>query len=145
MMESLGCKILESPVHALEPTIGPRMLQFSQTMVDIVLSAGVLEGVCPEEFSHIHGGPEVGYSPDHVSRRYEVGAVVDQHRMNLVQDSGDEAPEEVGDRPTNHLLVHLGEGELGCAIDRDQQVEVALFGPDSVSSGNQGETSRQSG
>ena len=33
-------------------------------------------------------------------------------------------------RSTSHLLVHLDEGELGCAINGDQQVKLALFGPD---------------
>lgn len=50
--------------------------------------------------------------------------------MDLVGHCGDEMPEEVGRGSAGHLLVQLDEGELGRAVDGDQQGELALFGAD---------------
>lgn len=58
-----------------------------------------------------------------------MGVVVGQHRVDLVRNRGNEMPEEVGSRPAGHLFVQFDKGELGRAIDGDQQVELALLGP----------------
>jgi len=39
-----GC-VLDGAVHSLYLTIGPRVLGLCQAMIDVVLSAGVFEGV----------------------------------------------------------------------------------------------------
>ena len=39
-----GC-VLDGAVHAFDLAVGPRVLGLSQAMIDIVLSAGVFEGV----------------------------------------------------------------------------------------------------
>jgi hypothetical protein len=63
-----GC-VPDGPIHALDLTIGPRMPRFGQSMVDDVLAAGVFEGVCPERFSCVHGGLDVGCSRAGIPRR----------------------------------------------------------------------------
>ena len=42
--------------------------------------------------------------------------------MNLVGQRGGEVPQEVGGYPAGRLLVQLDEGELGGAVDRDEEV-----------------------
>ena len=49
----LGCafrtpSVLDGSVHALDLTVGPRMPGLGKTMVDVVLGAGVFEGVRPD-------------------------------------------------------------------------------------------------
>ena len=48
--------------------------------------------------------------------------------MDLVRDGGDQAAQEVPGGAARHLLVQLDEGELGGAVDRDDEVELALRG-----------------
>ena len=58
----------------------------------------------------------------------ELGAVVGQHRMDGVGHGRDEGPKEVARDPARGLLVQLGEGELGGAVDGHEEVEPALLG-----------------
>lgn len=55
-----------------------------------------------------------------------MGAVVGQHRVNLVGHSGDQAAEEVCRRAAGDLLVKFDEGEFGRAVDCHKQIEPAL-------------------
>ena len=48
--------------------------------------------------------------------------------MDFVGDGFDQGFEEVRGYPTISLFVQLGVGELRCAIDRHEQVELALLG-----------------
>ena len=50
--------------------------------------------------------------------------------MDLVGDGSDEVAKEVAGDPARGLLVQLGEGELGGAVDGDEEVELALLGSD---------------
>ena len=57
-----------------------------------------------------------------------MGSVVGQHRVHLVGHGGDEAAQEVGGSAARDLFVQFDKGELGGAVDRHQQVELALRG-----------------
>ena len=50
--------------------------------------------------------------------------------MDLVGHGFEETAEEVGRDPRCGFLVQLDEGELRGAVDGDEQVELALLGPD---------------
>ena len=50
--------------------------------------------------------------------------------MDLVGHGGDEVAQEVGGGTARDLLVQFDEGELGRAVDRHEQVELALGGAD---------------
>ena len=54
--------------------------------------------------------------------------VVGQHRVHLVGHGGDEAAQEVCGSAARDLFVQFDKGELGGAVDRHQQVELALRG-----------------
>ena len=62
-------------------------------MIDVVLGAGIFEGVRP-------------------NRLPSVGSVVSEDRVDLVGDGGDQAAQEVPRGAARHFLVQLDEGEL---------------------------------
>src|SRR5215204_2406496 len=59
-----------------------------------------------------------------------VGTVVGEHGGNLVGHGRDQGAQEVGRNAAGDPLMQLHEGELGCAVERDQQVKLALLGAD---------------
>ena len=59
----------------------------------------------------------------------EVGAIVGQHRVDLVRYDCNETSEEVGRGAACDLFVQFDKHELGGAVDRDEQVELALCRP----------------
>src|SRR5271166_1610027 len=71
------------------------MLGLCQPMIDVVLSAGVFEGVRPNGFSSLQRGLDVRHSRARIAWRGEVGSVVGKDGMDLVRDSGDQAAQEV--------------------------------------------------
>ena len=54
--------------------------------------------------------------------------VVGEYGVHLVRHRGDEMPQEVSRNLGGSLLVKLDKGELGGAVDRDEQIELALLG-----------------
>ena len=104
------------------------MLGLCQPMIDVVLSAGVFEGVRPDGLSGVQGGLDVGRSRARIAWRGEVGSVVGEDGMDLVRDGGDQAAQEVSGGAARHLLVQLDEGELRRSVDGDEEVELALRG-----------------
>ena len=50
--------------------------------------------------------------------------------MDLVGHGRDQGAQEVARDAAGDPFMQLDEGELGRAIDRDQQIELALLGPD---------------
>jgi len=49
--------------------------------------------------------------------------------MDLVGHGRDEMAKEVGGDRRRSLLVQLNEGELGCPVDNDEEMEHTLLGP----------------
>ena len=97
-------------------------------MIDIVLSAGVFEGVRPDGLSGVEGGLDVGGCRARIAWRGEVGSVVGEDRVDLVGDGGDEAAQEVSGGPARDLFVQFDEGELRGPIDCNDEIELALSG-----------------
>jgi hypothetical protein len=58
----------------------------------------------------------------------EMDAVVGEHGVDLVRNSGDAVPVGFCSDPGRSLLMKLDEGELEGSVARDQQVELALLG-----------------
>ena len=56
-----------------------------------------------------------------------MGAVVGQHGVHPVGHGGDQALKEVTGHTLGNPLVQLHKGELGRAVDGNQQVELALL------------------
>ena len=104
------------------------MLGLCQPMIDVVLSAGVFEGVRPDGLSGVQGGLDVGHSRARIAWRGEVGSVVGEDGMDLIRDSGDQAAQEVPSGAARQLLMQLDEGELRRSVDGDKQEKLALRG-----------------
>ena len=60
----------------------------------------------------------------------EVDAVVGEHGVDFVRDGFEEGAEEVGGHSGGGFFVQLDEGELGCSVDGDQEIELSLLGAD---------------
>ena len=102
------------------------MLWFGQAVIDAALSAGVFDCMRPDEFPGLDRGSDLRCGGCGVARRGEMRAVVGEHRVDLVGECRDEMAEKVGRGPSRDLLVKFDEGELGYAVDRHEQVELAL-------------------
>jgi hypothetical protein len=51
--------VLDGAVHSFDLAVGPGMLGFCQPMIDIVLGAGIFEGVRPNRLPSVEGGLDV--------------------------------------------------------------------------------------
>ena len=120
--------VFEGSVHPLDLAVGPGVLRFGQAMIDAALGAGILKGVCPDRLSGVDGRLDIGGGRAGVPGRGEVSAVIGEHRVHPVGHGGDEMAQEVGGGAARDLLVQFDNGELGCPVDRHQQVKLALFG-----------------
>jgi hypothetical protein len=88
-------RVLDGAVHSFELPIGPWMLGLCQPVIDVVLGAGVFEGVRPNELSSLPGGLDVRCRRARIAWRGEVGSIVGEDGMDLVRDGGDQAAQEV--------------------------------------------------
>ena len=59
----------------------------------------------------------------------ELGAVIRQHGVDGVGHRGNEGVQEIGGDAAGSPGVQLGEGELGGAVDGNEEVELAFLGP----------------
>lgn len=106
--------ILERSVHPLHLTIGPGMIGLGQTMLNTVLGTDPVK----QQFEGITISLTIG----------KLDAVIGQDGVDSVGHSGNEMTQEIdSDRPCCPL-VQLRKGELGGAVDRDKQVQLAFFG-----------------
>ena len=124
VMEALDGCVLDGPFHAFDLAISPRMAWLGQPMVDVVLGAGILEGIREEAASKIHCASDVGSSRADISWRGEMGAVVGQNGMNLVRDGTHEGMKEVARDPPGGIFVQFGKGELGGSVDSETESTV---------------------
>ena len=69
-------RVLDRAVHSFDLPIGPWMLGLCQPVIDVVLGAGVFEGVRPNELSSLQGGLDVRRRRARIAWRSEVGSVV---------------------------------------------------------------------
>ena len=90
-------------------------------MVDVVLGASVFEGMDPDRLAGFKRGLDVGCGRTRVAGRGEMGTVVGQHGMDLVGHGRHEGAPEVGRDPAGGFLMPLSEGELGRAVDGDEE------------------------
>jgi hypothetical protein len=120
--------VVDGSVHAFDLPTGPWMLGLCQPMIDVVLGAGLFEGVRPNGFSGVEGALDVWRRRARIAWGGEMGSVVGEERVDLVGDDGDPSAEKVHRGAARHLLVQLDESELRRSVDGDKQVEFALPG-----------------
>jgi len=93
----------------------------------IGLGAGELEDMSAEEFSAFERELDLcGCCGTAIAGRGEVHAVVGEHGVDFIGHGLDQRLEEVGCYPLRGLFMHLDKGELGGAVDGDQEIELAL-------------------
>ena len=76
VVEAFDGRLLDRPVHALNLPVGPRVVRFGQSMVDIVLGARQFEGMAAELFIVCQHSPDVQRRPSIDGRIGEVRSVV---------------------------------------------------------------------
>ena len=112
-------RLFDSAVHALNLSIGPRMVRFGQAMFDIVGFANHVEPHRPR----IDGIP--------VSRLFcKLDAVVCQDRVDLVRHGFQKELKEFPGCLAISLLNQLCDGELAGAVNTHKEKELAHFGSD---------------
>ena len=123
VMVALDGRVLDRAVHSLDLPIGPKVPRLGQAMLDIAAGTGKLEAVGLEGLSGCNRLPDDGGGRGNVAGCREVGAVVGEHCVHLVGHGLDKVPEEVACDPPRGSSMELNEGELGRAVDGDEQVE----------------------
>lgn len=76
VVEALDGGFLEGTVHAFDLAIGPGVLGLGQTMVNIGLGTGELEGMSAEEFSALERQLNLGGSGTAIAGSGEVDSVI---------------------------------------------------------------------
>jgi hypothetical protein len=120
--------VLDRAVHPFDLTVGPRMIEFGEAMLDAELGAGQIKSVGTEGMSVREQLFDVPDTPSALWRG-ELKAVVREDRVNAVRHTLNEPSQEVRRDTPRGPLVELREGELAHPVDRDEQIELALLGP----------------
>ena len=119
VVEALDGGIFDGAVHALHLSVRPRMVDLGEPVLDAVLVASHVEHV-----GHVSRCRPVGVA----RRKAELDAVVGEHGVDLIRHRLDQSDEEGGRGDAGCLLNQLNEGELGGAVDCDEEVELAFGG-----------------
>ncbi len=107
--EAFDGGFFEGSVHALDLAVGPGMLGLGESVVDIGLGAGELEGMSAEEFSLFERELDLGGCETAIAGRGEVHTVVGEYGVDLIGYGLDDRIEEVGRNPLRGPFVHLDE------------------------------------
>ena len=102
--EATDGRVLDRAVHAFDLAVGPRMIEFREAMVDVVLGAGEVKRVGPKALMTGDQLPKLCDRPPAMRRR-ELKAVVREHRMDRVRDVRDEPAQEVSRGASRRLFV----------------------------------------
>ena len=121
--------VLDCPVHSFDLPVRPGVIWLCESVINIVLGAGQNEPMATEPCVFSNQPPNLRGSPVIALRISEVGAVVGEHRMDLVRNRIDQTTEKVTGIPSGDPLVQFGKSELACAIHGYQHVEPAFLGP----------------
>ena len=112
---------LDSPVHAFDLAVSPRMLDLGKPVLDAILAAAHVE-----HMGHVPGRGTIGVT----RRKGELNAVVGEHGVDFVRNRLNQRHQEGGCRCSAGLLHKLDKGKLARPVNCDVQVELALDGAD---------------
>lgn len=81
--------VLEGAIHTFDLAVGPRMVRFGEAVIDMMVSAGVFEGMSAEDLAALKGKADVVGGRSGIAWRGEVSAVVGEDGVDAVRNSGD--------------------------------------------------------
>ncbi len=113
--------VFDGAVHPLDLPVGPGMVGLGEPMLDAVLTADLVEAVDP-----VTRCPAVAV----LWQVGELDAVIGQDGVQRVWHCLEQRFEERDRGRPICLVVELGEGELGGAVDSDKEVQLAFPGSD---------------
>ena len=129
VVEALDGRVLDGAVHPFDLAIGPWVLRLGRAMIDIVARACKLECVRSEQFAISDCLSNHRHCRAPCTRCGEMDAIVGERCMDLVGNRGDQAMQKVTGGGSLGRLVQLDEGELAGSVDRNEHIQLALFGP----------------
>lgn len=112
VVEAPDSGFLQRSVHSLDLTVGPRMVGLGQSVLDVVLGAGILEGMGPEDLTAVHGLADQRRCGCDVAGRGEVDAVIGEHGVDPIRHRFQQSSQEVGGDTGGGTFVQLDEGKL---------------------------------
>lgn len=112
VVETLDGGFFDRSVHSLNLPIGPWVLHLGQAMLNAVLVTHPVEDVMEGIFMPLLIG--------------ELDAVVRQNRMDGIRNCFDQIAQELGCIHLSGFGIELNEGKLGCSINGNKEIELAL-------------------
>ncbi len=128
-----GCLLANAEKHAFDPlpgkrlraiaekgAVGPWVFRLCQTMLDLVIAAKIAERM-----------PDVArrHAVSVLWQRCKLNAVVGQYRMYAVRNGFDQRLKEGAGGHRRRSLLQPDDGEFGCAVDRNEHVQLAFGRP----------------
>lgn len=117
VVEALDGRVLDRAVHPLNLAVGPRVVGFGQSVFDPVRLADHVEAHWPG----VDGVPVAVLLG-------ELDAVVGENLVDLVGHHLEHVLEELPGRLSVSCCNQLSNGELGCPVDADEQIELPFTG-----------------
>lgn len=112
IVEALNGSFFDGPIHSLNLSVSPRMLNFGEAMFNVMLIAGATKNV-------IASVPIAG-----TVRKLD--AVIGQYRMEGVWHCLDQIAQELGRNHLAGLGMELGKSELGGSVNGHKQIQLAF-------------------
>lgn len=104
--------VLEGAIHTFDLAVGPRMVRFGEAVIDMMVSAGVFEGMSAEDLAALKGKADVVGGRSGIAWRGEVSAVVGEDGVDAVRNSGDQLLKELGCSAARRSWDESSKGKL---------------------------------
>lgn len=108
--------VFERAVHALNLTVGPRVIRLGESVVDLVLKTHPVEDVRKRVPVFLTVG--------------ELNPVISEHGVQLVRRRLDEVAQKLCGDQLRRAWVQFGVGDLTGAVNRHEQIQLPFFGSD---------------
>ena len=109
---ALNCCFLDGPVHAFNLTVGPRMLDLGEPVLNAMFMANPVKDVLEGEAVSLLIG--------------ELDAIVGEDDVNFVGNSGDQIAQELRGQHLAGLAVQFEISKLAGSINGNKEIEFSL-------------------
>lgn len=111
-MEAFDGSFFDGPIHSLNLSVSPGMLNLGEAMSNAMFSADTAKNVIA--------------SVPITSTVRELDTVIGQYRMEGVWHRLDQIAQELCSNHLAGLGMEFGKSELGCSVNGDKQIELAF-------------------